>query len=669
MIFKYDTFDAKEKIKIKLCDYDRSSMNYIPFYNLECRYRWAEISEVEFTIPKYVTGVDGTSVENSYYNSIKELRYIFINNAGYFRIMSTKIYQEGKKKEYKTVLTKSAENDMNFKYVEDFIINTGTTGSHKDVVFYNKNDPNRSLLHLALEKMPEWTIKYVSPNLKNIKLSFDIDRMSIYAFLTQELYKSIKCVFEFDVARLMIYVYTIDEVGQDTNIYISKEKLTKSIEVNYVGDEIKTKLYCAGAEDTNFRDINLGSNAIINLDYYMQGTFLETKWNKYKQKVKGYAKGYKEYYDSLQIRLGQIEQRKSAAIDVDINTLLSSDDKYLTLTKSVTIGQYYLEEQLKTYTNLRSVAEENGWNQPEHQHNADYNKYIKIIADINAALSYVNEIINHTNGTVLQTAYFGDRGADEVEYEIGLSIDSLPEKYDANANPYILAYNLTLIGFQWLKKRKKFWSNPKLDIDDDLNIDRIILYIDKAIEHAQTDIEEKLVKYFNSVAYYRVQMDSWAEDCLLENNFTEKELNYINSLIIEDEMTDDSYLVTKGMDVAESNEVKLKLKQRCEEELQVISQPRISFEIDMVNLFRIPELKKIYSDFALGNYINVSLGDSNNLMKVRIHELNLKDENPNSFSVSFSNMIKLKRVSGINGELIGDLKAKIRRASKSQNKG
>jgi hypothetical protein len=151
--------------------------------------------------------------------------------------------------------------------------------SYPNVQFYNEDNETLSLLHNVFQKIPDWKINYVDPKLKLKERSFNEDRIAVYDFLMNNVQEAFDCVVEWDTEKNEVNFYEEAEAGIneddtiqtrfETDVYISRENLANEIKINSSTDDIKTKLkITAGTEDLDVRDINLGSDYIMNLDYY-----------------------------------------------------------------------------------------------------------------------------------------------------------------------------------------------------------------------------------------------------------------------------------------------------------------------------------------------------------------------------------------------------------------
>ncbi len=179
---------------------------------------------------------------------------------------------------------------------------------YPNVRFYWDNRRELSLLHLIVAKIPGWTIGHVDVSLWRKERKFDEDRISVYDFLMNEVSDKFKCVVEWDTINNMVNFYEEAEDGitegntvqtrWDTDVFISRDNLANEINIKYSTDNIKTKLKVSGADGLDIREVNLGKNYIINLDYYHTPNWMEQdvyeKYDDYKRAVETYAPKYKE---------------------------------------------------------------------------------------------------------------------------------------------------------------------------------------------------------------------------------------------------------------------------------------------------------------------------------------------------------------------------------------
>lgn len=266
-------------------------------------------SEINFSTNLYIDGR-----KNPYYDYITEGQFVEVIDYGRFVIVSCEISSEGTMYETKTCNAISKEILLGQKYLELFTINMGTTESLDNVQFYNLQNPERSLLHLILEKCPDWEIGHVDTGLMTLHRCFEETRTDIYSFLTSTIAESFQCVFLFDSYNSRIHVYSEDTIGEDTDIYVSYQNLLKNTSISSSLDDIKTCLTITGADDLNLREVNMGYDKIYMLDYFATTEYMsqglydayntwKAKWNDRLPTYTSLLSQYQKYYEKLNFEI------------------------------------------------------------------------------------------------------------------------------------------------------------------------------------------------------------------------------------------------------------------------------------------------------------------------------------------------------------------------------
>lgn len=221
--------------------------------------------------------------------------------------MYEKVTNNDEYDEFRKYYTKSYDSEVDGYSYEQIAINDVYVFNEKidnlyvqawpNVQFYNKTTPELSLLDLIFKKIPEWEIGYVDSILCKQERKFEEDRVAVYDFLMNDVCNTFKCVVEWDTMNMTVNFYEEEEDGItkdgeiqnnfDTDVFISRDNLANSINIKYSTDDIKTKLKVVGGDDLDIREVNLGQNYIMNLDYYhtveWMGQGLFDKYTKYKK--------------------------------------------------------------------------------------------------------------------------------------------------------------------------------------------------------------------------------------------------------------------------------------------------------------------------------------------------------------------------------------------------
>lgn len=258
-----DYFDNPLPLDFVLTKANRDRIGVLQCSEKTADIKYNDLNQVNFTTYLYID-----NEKNIYYDSIDVMKYLLIPDVGFFSITDCDTHSEGTEFEYKSVTAKSYECLMADKYLENFVINMGTVESIDGVQFYNIGDKSHSLLHLVLEKCPDWTVGHIDSSLVTMERSFEISRQDVYSFLMDDVAAAFECVFIFDTLSGKINIYRADTYGEDSDIHVSYNNLLKSTDISCSTDQIKTCLTITGADDLNIREINMGYEKIYNFDYY-----------------------------------------------------------------------------------------------------------------------------------------------------------------------------------------------------------------------------------------------------------------------------------------------------------------------------------------------------------------------------------------------------------------
>ena len=165
--------------------------------------------------------------------------------------------------------------------------------------------------------------------------SFQVDSQNAYTFMTQEMASYFRCVFVFDSYEKTVNAYNINNIGIDTDIFLSFHNIQNSVERSG-NDVIRTAFYIQGGEDLKPIEANFGSNEIWDLSYYMntkhfaQATIDKyNAWLEYRESQRqSYMDKTVEYLDQLEV-VSELNDR--VPVDSSDNTQYStmSDEELL----------------------------------------------------------------------------------------------------------------------------------------------------------------------------------------------------------------------------------------------------------------------------------------------------------------------------------------------------
>lgn len=596
--------------EVFLCQVDKSIIGGLNVTNFSGRFKFNSYDEITFDVDRTYIDHNGEYCVNPLYDYIESPRVIYVVNFGYFEIIQSGIVTDGLR-EYKQCVCYSYEFILSTKYLDLFTINMGTVESINGVQLYSTADVSKSLIHLVLEKTNgAWTPGHVDINLQTRQRSFEINHESIYDFLINDVSDTFKCVFDFDTVNNVVNIYDEETYGQPSGVYINKDNLAQNIEIDYNGDEIKTCLYVYGDSDLDIRAVNMGLPHIMNLDYYFSESWMG-----------------KDLYDAYYAYCKKVESKKPE-YDALLEQLYTCYDEYSALYNNV--PEYYEDNDIPTVNSkdkLPTPSEENVYEIYKVLDGDNANYYIckpnlidgktvyLWVIDIDANISsylvlptpsveYANIVVkipNESNGTSYYICKVSEPPSDENNW--------------TTTYGWIPASNKE--GIKLLKEKEQCY----LDIQSvhvaagwaeqgNANYSRYEANYEKLIDIQQkiTAEEAKAINIEKEIETIEANMGKISSALQLnETNFSQEQIIKLNSFIREDEYTDSNFLITEHSDDNDILETKRQLKEAAEKELKKISQPQLSFKMDMANLLAIPEFEPILNNFQLGNSVMVEI--------------------------------------------------------------
>lgn len=257
------------------------------------------IDEISFNVNKYVNGMICPV-----WDDLIDLKIIDVMGFGRFEIS---VNYTDNTQTVKSVHGMSLEVELGQIPLYEFHVNdedaTSTeitkyneidfddNGNFIPTIFYNPEDKAHSLLHRVLaDKAPHWSIGYVTPyialdeesqpeDVGKFQRTYTVDGTTIYDFLTGDVAKESNVIFIFDTFNRKINCYNlcdcIDQetgevwvkgIGEDTLVFISKNKLANEIAISSNKDNVKNCFRIEGGDDVitdMVRAVNMnGSNYI-----------------------------------------------------------------------------------------------------------------------------------------------------------------------------------------------------------------------------------------------------------------------------------------------------------------------------------------------------------------------------------------------------------------------
>lgn len=544
------------------------------------------ISKITFSIHKYLN-----HKKVRYYDLIDFSRLVCIMGIGWFQINSIEKKGTGIN-ETLSITALSLENELCTKKLTSFG-QLGTTddwdGGLDRYCLYNVNDVNHSILHIVTQKVPSWKVGYVDPDIDTGYRSFNEDEIDAYTFLTKNVSETFECIFVFDTFNQTINVYSYQNLGKTTSIYLSYENLVKEIEIQSNLSDIKTVLSVNGGTygsgTLGIIEVNpSGTNTIFDFTY-----FYPFMTEKLRNKMKEYEEKYDRIKETFQNNITKLQ-----ALYDEYNDLLN---------KEVEIDVEFFNSQLKiiqdqidatTDNNLKIILQ-----QKYQQVLEEKEKYLKDIDSYvytrwdEYGLTRLQELYDSFSGVCAQ--YLGKVNSDQQAKEIyDTYYQYLFGKYDGDSN---------CVNYE-LQKRKSELENKN-----------------KEIESQKLLCETSTIK-----------LDEFLGDELYKE---------LSRYVHEDSFSDDSFLVTDIMTDSEKIEMQQELLKQSTKKLSELAHPQYTITINSKNFLNIPAFRQFAEQLYLGDIITIET-DYGETTSLRLLKITIDWENLNNFELTFSSKNKIE---------------------------
>lgn len=371
--------------KIYLCKPDRTpicELNGKQVNDIRYERNLKDFNKLTLSVDRYID-IDGQLIESNGYNRLKDHMVLYLENLDYFQLQEPTIANDGRY-EYKMLEAYSDEKSFEDKDMKGIYFNKGTTDSmemladnnvddlgfaKEYITFCNEKNHQLSLMHLVLDFVPGWTLGYIDPVLANEKYSFEAENTNVYAFLNTTVANTVQCIFYFDTIKRTVSVYSKENIGMITNIFIGWRNVLNSIKQTAQNDTLYNCLTVEGDENLDIRAVNYGNREIYDLDYYLTTDYFKQETiDKIKKWIKWRKDNRKEYIDNakqvakLQAEIDEITYR----VPVDGCNV----DQYKTMDKET------LEKTLKMYEQMMTTLQVGVDTRDDHEKDSNGN-YVK----------------------------------------------------------------------------------------------------------------------------------------------------------------------------------------------------------------------------------------------------------------------------------------------------
>lgn len=662
-------------------------------------------NELSFTVYKYKNGDEDAEIE-PLWDSITDFKYVYIKELNeYYEIV---VETNDEETIYKSVTgTSACECELSQSQLYNFEINSEADIARDDyinpTVFYDKMNPDCSLLHRALTKLPQYSIGHVDGSLVKIQRTFSEDDVDVYSFLKETVAEEIGCLFTFDSVNRKINAYDLKNVcldcgyrgefsgacpkcgsnaiqyyGNDTTVYVDKENLAESITFSTDTESVKNcfKLE-AGDDNMTAAVINRNPNGSDYI-YYFSEEAKEDMSDELVERLESYDElmtSYDEEYSNLMNDIyedidkivyytsGMMPTIENAPTDAKKELAKLNEDNLSPLglpevTKSTSSAT--VNNALKTYA---KVFIKSGWFKAEVVDgtftyvglDADEIHYYGNWTGKFKVTNYSDEEDVATHETAI-TVKVTDNYYNFLQQKIDKKIAEDDENGEGSIYDVLSIKDLDkfkeAIKLYGLNRLKSFYDAIQGCIDlmiesdqanenAELYEDLYVPYLDK-LQACQDEIDarQKTIDEYNLKLETSQKRQREIQKALDFRNYLGDDL-YLEFCLFkrEQKYTNDNY-ISDGLENNEIFENAKAFLDAAKEELVKSGEHQHRIEGSLIDLLAIPEFEPLKEHFQVGNFIRIRSDDKVYRLRLISYQINFGEIQ--NLDVEFSDMTKIR---------------------------
>lgn len=714
-----------------------SKIGSIKYDNWNFSFAGAAMHEITFDVYKPIEiteDMDETTVlrlthEHIIWDNLVDMRLLEIPDCGRFEIS---VNYTDDTKTVKSVHGYSLECELSELKLYDFHVNDDEAMSNMEITEYNKDsfdedgnfipttfcnfsDEKHSLLHRVIaDKAPHWRVGnqdlgtgYITPFIslseeenaelsKEFQRTFTEDGISIYEFLTGTVANECNVVFVFDTMTRTINCYSLCDcilqhsgeviaksIGEDTNVFISKNKLANKISITSKKENVKNYFRIIGGDDIITSMVAVanvtGSNYLTmfsDVQYQDMSDGLVNKLKDYQELLKNSQEEYEKIYLDLCKAYDERYYLESGKMPAVTLTTTTAQEQYEIMLSHMTDADFSVAVQTD-YSSNSFVGVTNN---------------VLAMAKILVNSKYEVSVIGTPNYTPLEDENFVGVWSGKLKLTSTTNeTDCYPIITDSveTISIYITKDEITFAE-QKLEKalQKGDMLNIKFELDDSyyLHADGTI-NVDNVTDYFEQYCLNKLVSFYNGyescisiLAEMGQKTDGTEEKKFYDKYLTirnivnkikekrqkevdkkiqlitelnQQRINFQNSLNMEeylgeyylefcsyrreDEYTNNNY-ISDGLSDAECLEKAKELIAVAQKEISKACVLQRTLSSDLNNLFMLEEFEPLWDKFALFNYVRLETDDD--ILKLRLIGIEIDGSSLSNINVTFSEQIE-----------------------------
>lgn len=637
----FDFFETSEIPSLVLCTPNKNELFSLSLANgIKNTLRYNAQSGLEFSYPQ---SADSGVTADPAYEYILGKMLILVGSTTYYTIISAPEDCSGSVP-IKAISAISLEAEMLSRRV------TGFSGTYRFDV----------LLQKILDLIPTWTIGTIDTSLLTLYRTFESNNRTVYSFLVEDMEKAYGCIFEFDTLnRTVSAIANTIPVVATNNIYLSFDNLIKSTRHKEVTEELCTALYCYGGEGLDIHYVNpLGTNVIYNFDY-----FKTTDWM---------SQELIDALDAWEVKVATqqpIYATKLTALETYQNTLLVQQTDLTDL-----------EGELAAMNDVRAARIEQGLDtiaidaQIAEQYIMINSKNIAIASTQQSVDLLESELRKIVHGLFFTTKISYENFLEDTE-TMGTTLSDMSVSWtDTYNNSYpgisdasktLLASFTTTIASLIVTAMTKMTALENLlgvgyssypPVESEINIltadiESEISTLDTLYGTLESIISGTSVT--SEIDEIRDILTAYLEIINYSGNMTEEQYLELSSYIYENTYTNSNIIITDSMTPAEIQTQAQELYDQANDKiLPKAATPRYEFTGEFSNFVAVEGFSDFTDDLELGSIVIIQKADGTFIGAVLL-EIGIVYDNPEDFTMTFSNSFRLDNSSFIYSDFLG----------------
>lgn len=166
--------------------------------------------------------------------------------------------------------------------------------------------------------------------------------------------------------------------------------------------------------------------------------------------------------------------------------------------------------------------------------------------------------------------------------------------------------------------------------------------------------ESEIVSTESTISTLRQELVNINNLLSFENNFTPTQLEQLSSYTFENTYQNENIIQTDSMSPVEIQEQAQILYDQSKEVLAKISEPKYEFNLDVVNFTALSNFNSFTSQLELGSIASIEIAEGQ-IVETVLLQININYDNPDGFSLVYSNKLRLNNAGFIYSDLFGQV--------------